>query len=64
MKLNSQADTSDPRDFLKLPKAERLKLLEQQAKGVIEYYQPGNPHIEWTETYQEDSANEPITQTR
>jgi hypothetical protein len=63
MNLNPQLDISDPRAFLKIPKEERLKLLEQQAKEVAEFYQPGHPHIEWTETYQEDT-HEPITQTR
>jgi hypothetical protein len=38
MKHHPQLDISDPRAFLKLPKEERLKLLEQQAKEVAEFY--------------------------
>jgi hypothetical protein len=42
---------TDPREFLKLPREERQRLLSEQANEVANFYQPGNPHIEWTEEY-------------
>ena len=57
-------DYSDPREFLTLPKEERQRLLLEQAQKVILFYQPGHPHIEWTENYLEDEPSEPLTQTR
>lgn len=42
---------SNPVEFLKLPKAERRKLLEQQAEEVAHLYQPGSDLLEWTEDY-------------
>jgi isopenicillin N synthase-like dioxygenase len=63
MNTKPKREFSDPRLFLQLSKEERKRLLEQQAKEIAGFYQPGNSHIEWTEDYQEDS-HEPIAQTR
>jgi hypothetical protein len=41
-------DLSNPLEFRKLPKAERQKLLEQQAKDIAHLYQPGSELLEWT----------------
>jgi hypothetical protein len=46
-------DLSNPLEFRKLPKAERQKLLEQQAKEIAHLYQPGSELLEWTENYTE-----------
>ena len=47
---------SDPREFLKLPKAQRREILAQQAQEVAHLYQPGSDVLEWTESYAEDKA--------
>jgi hypothetical protein len=58
-------DLSNPLEFLKLPKAERQKLLEQQAKDIAHLYQPGSELLEWAESYVEDEvAHDSLTQTR
>jgi hypothetical protein len=64
MKPELQISSFDPRDFLKLPKEERQRLLSEQAKEVAGFYQPGHPHLEWTEEYVEDVANDSLSQTR
>jgi hypothetical protein len=57
-------DISDPRVFLRLSKEEKQRQLVEQSQELIEFYQPGHPHIEWTEDYLEDKDSEFITQTR
>ena len=58
-------DLSNPIEFLKLPKAQRRKLLAQQAEEVAHLYQPGSELLEWTENYVEDEPrHDPLTQTR
>jgi hypothetical protein len=58
-------DLSNPLEFLKLPKAERQRLLEQQAKDIAHLYQPGSELLEWTENYAEDEVtHDSLTQTR
>jgi hypothetical protein len=57
------ANISDPRVFLTLPREQRQRLLREQAKELEQFYQPGSPHMEWTEAYEEDTR-EPFTQTR
>lgn len=58
-------DLSNPLEFRKLPKAERQKLLEQQAKEIAYLYQPGSELLEWTENYIEDEVtHDTLTQTR
>ena len=46
----------NPVEFLKLPKAQRKKLLAQQAEEVAHLYQPGSELLEWTESYAEGKA--------
>ena len=56
---------SNPVEFLKLPKAQRRKLLAQQAEEVAHLYQTGSELLEWTEDYLEDEPRHgPLTQTR
>ena len=58
-------NTSNPVEFLKLPKAQRRKLLAQQAEEVAHLYQPGSELLEWTENYVEpEPRHDPLTQTR
>lgn len=55
-----EAQISDVREFVKLPKWKRDKILEIQAESVQEFYQSGHPHIEWVEEYVEDDSQHHI----
>ncbi len=58
-------DPANPVEFLKLPKAQRRKLLTEQAEEVAHLYASGSELLEWTEGYVEDEPrHDPLTQTR
>ena len=58
-------DPSNPVEFLKLPKAQRRKLLTEQAEEVAHLYASSSELLEWTEDYAEDEPrHDPLTQTR